>query len=462
MLALCAWAMVGCSEDSGEPVGPNTPETPVLTVTTPTSMNIGAEGGLLTVEFEVKGAEYGQKVDVKLGSELWLSKDEFSFNFDTDEGSLVLDVDANNGAARSAKVTIVYEDQKAEVSVMQAAKGTDTPLVPDVEFEASVLYLEYYGDEYSDYAYSYYAVLSDNGIDENGLMQPNSTYYILDFYSAVELVSEELQLPTGTYVYDATDGGQPGTMSPYCAYMVTDEEGYASVANEGVYRGEATITDEGIEMLVELTNGEVHKVTYQGEPVGEPIPGGSGGGISNLEGDYTFEYTDAYIAAETYGDEYGLGGNYWYIAIAEDAETYTGDYFSIELVTDSSTTDIVGSYVAYDYYDEAAEYVGSFFPGDYMVDDYGLYPLCTWLMSMTEGELDGEVLAPLMAGEINITKEGDVYTIAFNCEDDMGNAVVGTVSGVADIYVDIEEASVTSKRPLAKPMLKAGRKIAKR
>ena len=54
-------------------------------------------------------------------------------------------------------------------------------------------------------------------------------------------------------------------------------------------------------------------------------------------------------------------------------------------------------------------------------------------------EYDGSIWigypgAPLADGKITITKEGEVYTITFNCTDGEGHAITGSISGIVPVY----------------------------
>jgi hypothetical protein len=54
-------------------------------------------------------------------------------------------------------------------------------------------------------------------------------------------------------------------------------------------------------------------------------------------------------------------------------------------------------------------------------------------------EYDGSIWigypgAPLADGKITITKEGEVYTITFNCPDGEDHAITGSISGIVPVY----------------------------
>ncbi len=455
MLALCAWALVGCSEDSGEPAGPGTGgTTPELKITSEMVVNVEAEGGEITIEFEIEGAEVGQNVDVRLGNELWLSRNDFSFSFDSDAGYAKLDVDPNEGAARTAKVVVVYEDQNKEITVNQKAGAGDdpaTPSDPDVEFTANYFYGQYWGTYYSD-AYNYYIILSDQGIDNTGMPIPGAIYYVVDVYSDVAEGTNPGYLPVGVYEYDPESSLTAGTFSGFDSYWFTVDENF-EIVEDYFEEGTLTVTETGLELLVTMSSGEVHKVVYEGSNAYDPIPEPEDNyAMSTLDGDYAFELPNAYVIAETYGDEFGVGCNYWYIYVYEDIENpFNGRCLQFEMLLPFGEEVPVGEFTAYSEEADALEY--TFLPADYMVEDGYMYPLYSWLFSITEGSIDGELVVPIADGDMAVSSDGENLVIELDCVDDKGNAVAGIITaGLTEIYYEVYEDEVYSagKRSLGK------------
>ena len=84
-----------------------------------------------------------------------------------------------------------------------------------------------------------------------------------------------------------------------------------------------------------------------------------------------------------------------------------------------------------------------------------IYPLYTWWL---ETELVGEDLvmtggAPIIDGELRITETEGVYTVEFDFYDDMGNNIVGSISGEGDIYDESEPAASMTKAPAKTPIV---------
>ena len=51
---------------------------------------------------------------------------------------------------------------------------------------------------------------------------------------------------------------------------------------------------------------------------------------------------------------------------------------------------------------------------------------------MTTGDWGG----PIADGTINFTRDGNTYTLEFDCLDDAGNAVKGTLSGIVGEHIN--------------------------
>ena len=75
------------------------------------------------------------------------------------------------------------------------------------------------------------------------------------------------------------------------------------------------------------------------------------------------------------------------------------------------------------------DYDNKFFSG--MLGEDGL--LGTWYALLTNGVIKGEKLAPMISGILRISETDGVATIEYNCLDDAGNEMLGTVSGTMSI-----------------------------
>ena len=199
----------------------------------------------------------------------------------------------------------------------------------DVEFTAEVINIQYYGTDYSA-AYNYYVYLSDVGIDENGYMKQNGTYYLLDLYAADSAANSNYTLPGGTY--QLKDNYAAGTFSSgdYGA-SVTIVDG---VPTYKLYaEGTAVVSDGKIEMNLVMESGETHYVVYEGslyfgsgdEPGEDPENPG--------------ETTTTHVATSwtwggstSYGNKYAVSGEGFSLDVhfpaqyASESELAEGDY----------------------------------------------------------------------------------------------------------------------------------------
>ena len=131
--ALLAVPMVFVACDKApidEPTGPQNPggddqKEAVLTLTSEATMEFTAAGGEGEITFTLENAEENAKVDVSCDS-IWVLVNDPA-------ESVTFTVEANDGEAREAKVTVSYKTKSFEVTVKQAAKGEDPkPAVPEL------------------------------------------------------------------------------------------------------------------------------------------------------------------------------------------------------------------------------------------------------------------------------------------------------------------------------------------
>lgn len=131
--ALLAVPMVFVACDEApveEPNGPNNPggddqKEAVLTLTSEATMEFAAAGGEGEITFTLENAKEGVNLGVACDS-IWVLVDDPA-------ETITFTVEANNGEAREAKITVSYETKSFEVTIKQAAKGEDPkPVVPEL------------------------------------------------------------------------------------------------------------------------------------------------------------------------------------------------------------------------------------------------------------------------------------------------------------------------------------------
>lgn len=121
-LALLALPLffAACEPDQKEP----TPA-PTLKLTSEATLSFEAEGGEGSLSYELKNAVEGTAVEAAADVE-WIN------NFTVEAAAITFTVEANEGEARSGKVTATYGDLSIFVTVNQGAKGGNDDPQPEV------------------------------------------------------------------------------------------------------------------------------------------------------------------------------------------------------------------------------------------------------------------------------------------------------------------------------------------
>ena len=317
---------------------------------------------------------------------------------------------------------------------------TDTGEV--IEVTANYAYANYYGDQYTPgTADNFYFFFSDLGVDENGWELPNATYYRFDLYTEILDTANGIYIPEGTYVYDWFDTMQAGTFSDInSAYYVMDDSGWDYLDNSSLGEGSITFTESGVRAEV-LVNGATHIITYEGDITFTDASSGGGGGgegetLSTLTEDKVFDIEGATVVMEYYGDYYWNGTDNWVVYLYEDIESLNGAYLMFEILCDPAADDIAGTYTADTWgdCDTAYTYLPGYVSGD---DMWG-----SWYVDMLGGDMN-EDLAPIFDGDFTIDIDANgVYTFTFDCYDDAGYAITGSIK--AEQY---SEAAALSAKP---------------
>ncbi len=317
---------------------------------------------------------------------------------------------------------------------------TDTGEV--IEVTANYAYANYYGDQYTPgTADNFYFFLSDLGVDENGWELPNATYYRFDLYTEIIDTTNGIYIPEGTYVYDWFDSMQVGTFSDInSAYYVMDDSGWDYAVDSSIGEGSITFTEGGVRAEV-LVNGATHIITYEGDITFTDVSSSGGGGgegetLSTLTEDKVLDIEGATVILEYYGDYYYNGTDNWVVSLYEDMETLNGAYLMFEILCDPAADDIAGTYAADSWgeCDTAYTYLPGYVSGD---DMWG-----SWYVDMLGGDINEDV-APIFDGEFTIDIDADgVYTFTFDCYDDAGYAITGSIK--ATMY---SEAAALSAKP---------------
>ncbi|MBR6721450.1 MAG: BACON domain-containing protein [Alistipes sp.] len=400
-----------------------------FTITSANPMEFEAAGGAGEITYEVKNFEGTPFVGAECEA-AWIE------NLTPDAGKISFNVAANEVTeARSTTIELTFEGEKYPVTVNQAAAEKQPETQYDVDITVPYLNGTYYGSYGGSNGYNYYIYLSEMGlVGEDSLKEGDGHCYRLDLYSSVMATDDPAILPQGVYTVDLSDSGAAGTCGITYSFHINIVNGEISGSMDGLESGTITVTENRVEAILELYSGQVHRVVYEGSLELDYEEGGvSYDSVSTLVGDLSLNYESDYIVAETYGDEEGIGCNWWYVYLYEsvnwDTQEISGHGFNIELFVDPAAEDITGTYVALT--DENIDNpAGTFIPGAYDIDGYSIYPYYSWYITG-----DYSSFAPIMDGTITITADADgVYTFTFDCVDDAGNAITGQTWGYAELY----------------------------
>lgn len=113
----------------------------------------------------------------------------------------------------------------------------------------------------------YYIVLSDNGSDRDGYLNPNSTGYIFDIYGPEATADSEgyITIPAGTYTLDMSGSGELWSIDhTFSYYTVKDSDGNETILNP-YDSATVEVTASGITANV-VIQGVTHTVVYKDTP----------------------------------------------------------------------------------------------------------------------------------------------------------------------------------------------------
>ena len=402
-MAMCLMALVSCEQT---PDVETPAENPVLKATSTTSLNFSFFGDSGEVKYKLEGVAKGILPEAT-ASEPWVT------NIVVAE-TITFVVEQNSAAAaRSATLTVSYADQSFDVAISQ-----DGGFTPTVEFEAKAIN----GQTYASNLYNYFVILSDKGVTGWSDVAVGEVYYRFDIY-AYEPAGDPVVLPQGIYTFSGSDGVL-GTFAYGYSVRMTNiaGEGYK---DDYMVGGAMKVTENHIEAIVQLQSGQVHRVVYEGglELNYNPIPRPDH--YTTLTEDYTFNHPDGQIYFAYYGDYTGKGFGNWVVSMMLPDATQ-GDCFRIDLGTASINFDesvVLGEYTCV-VGDENLT-AGTFCGGD--VDLASGNFTGSWYFVIEDGYYGNGTIAPLVDGKITISKVDGKYQVAYDCLDDLGNKIQGTI-----------------------------------
>ena len=321
-LAIGAFVLTGCKDDSLVPDGPGEGTSPELIIdVTGENIEIPAEGGNVEVTYELTNPVEDGYVSASC---------EVDWIVDLDSetaGKVIVSAEKNDsGTSRSATLTVTYtwtggEPVEDEVELVQPAAG-ESGEDYDYEYEMNeflAYFYEAYGNDGED---NYYVWLSDRPFSEDGYAEVGGTYYLFDMYADP---GTGTTIPAGTYTLGADGETAAMTFSDLSMYLYQGADEASTVelyftegtlvvtADAGTYTFDAVLTD---------SEGKTHHLTYTGpadiqeetDPDPEPGDGGLGEPVdfeaslaaavyTNEENDVmtvTMQFTDMDVDLEGY------------------------------------------------------------------------------------------------------------------------------------------------------------------
>ena len=367
----------------------------------------------------------------------------FLWNIETGEGAYVTaaDITLTHNADGTTNIKGYFESEYGDhldidwtgvVAGFNFGSTPEPPVGDEFVFNATFFGGEYYAPGGGVTTHNYYCVLSDV-LAEGTMAKYPANYFYFDFYS--NEVNESYTIPNGVYTLDFDNSCAAGTSGESYTYgFTTDEEGDVEWH---IYKsGVITVTDGKIVAEMVREDGLKMTITYEGNLSLAPATGG-GEGMSTLEGDLELNETGWTHIPEYYGDYYTADTDNWLVQVYEDPNTGNGGYLLLDLLVDPANDDWRGTYtVLTDLSDAKGKFVAGGVEDGYMVG--------CWYAELTEGMID-TAMAPIVDGTITITAgENGAMTIAYDCVDDNGNKITGSVT--ADAYAGGYSAKALSAK----------------
>ena len=313
----------------------------------------------------------------------------------------------------------------------------------DVEFKAQSMDGYYYGEKYGEGADRYAFFLSDQGLNNGGQAYTNGTYYYIDCFAPA---TKSTSLPLGTYTFDGSNDGSNGGV----AYSITNNSQLILTTDnvetsQSIKMTDATMTVSANSItLVATINGEVHKVTFNGDLSLEDVSeeNGNDGGDDDITGGQDGEAqstltTDRHVTFDgEHRAKWGYEGDYWqtgysnytiYIMNKSGGYVY-GDTLQFDLVTDnqSKNGDFDGKYTISDKPGKMVMVAG--FTNKYA------QAVGSWFYEYGGGSASGyKNYAMIKSGSAEFINNGDgTHTVILDGYDYLGNNITCNWTGVIE------------------------------
>ncbi len=401
MVAMSLILLVACEKS-------NEDTTTKLVINSETPVAVPFSGGECAIDFTIKNPLAEVKLTAVCGA-WWIS------NVEVGDSKVTFVAQRNTTTEeREATIKLTYGEIEQIVEVRQGIKDGKY----DFDIQATVFGGEYLGMGSSD-NFNYYVQLGNAEINANNDI-PEGIYYYFDIYAKYRGGDKPI-LPNGTYVFDKSGNCPIGCFdAEYSKAHFNDADGNPTTSFV-FSNGTVTVTDNRFEAEVTMTDGTVHHIVYEGElhvpnVISSPEYG------PKLTDNLSFEHTSATVRMMYYGDFYETEKAHWSISLMECQNPINGDYFNIDLITDSlenTPESVIGTYKAAS---DLELKDNCFIAG--MIE--GLKYLYSWYYVIKDDYADQSQGAPLADGTITIEKDGNDYIVTLDCVDDNGHTIKGT------------------------------------
>lgn len=407
-LAILPFLILICACDKTESSSGNT----TIQFNTTGNLQIPFIAGTDSVSYTISDPVADGKL-VPSASEDWIT----GYNTST-EGILYFDVEENPAKEpRSAILSLTYTynggETSTQVNVIQDASNA-------IIFEASYVGGFYYADLYSEGSMRYYTWLTENPLQGNGLGA--GINYCFDIYADAPENMSSIAAAPATYELDPSTSTAQWTLGARETRLVNGETAETTYFKEG----SLTITKEGntyhyaAEMID--SSGTIHRISYTGNV---SLINSSNPYTSTLTEDYELQTDGASLIAYYFGQYYGETTSNWSGTLVP--ANGNGDAFQFDLCAPLS-------------FDFGAGFpTGTFSINESLAENTSLNgfndvtgaDIGTWYLEWSNYNRTDRA-APIVSGTIDISKDGDVYTLELDGKDDAGNSITAHWSGIPD------------------------------
>ena len=303
-------------------------------------------------------------------------------------------------------------------------RGENKPPQPnpnEVEFNATYLIGDYYGDIYDNGLGNYYIYLSNESIEEDGSFMPHGCYYILDITAPTNSYhNERIQIPSGHYTLDKEGTNGKFTFSYERSHLVDTDYAGEPFRDVKFDSGSMYVNNAGITLTVTIGD-KTHIVTYGASPYVNNR--GENGTHSTLADDRILALSNHTLYYYPCGDYYDTGLENWMLLVYPNDNE--GDILQFDIMTAKDSDNTYGTYTVGD-----SSTANSFLKGVMTLSEGENYMEGSWYYTSDYADM-----APFVGGTFTLSDEGNgVAKLSFYMEDDRGNDIKGSWRGFMELY----------------------------